>query len=106
MFMEYYVPIKRMSPRYKWFMYMDAADEYHADSLLQKNNVHAKFADNVWVSPDGRYRFVYCRVPKSEVSQFEKAIGELPYRMLVLGYEDYTDYWQQMMSFFEENKRK
>ena len=104
--MDYYIPIKRASPVYKWFMYMDAADEYHADSLLQKNNVHAKFADKVWVSPDGRYRFVYCRVPKSEVGRFEKAISELPARMLLLGYDDYIDYWQKMMDFFDKNKRK
>lgn len=103
--MNYYIPIKTFDPIRKHFMYMDAADEYHADSLLQKNNVHAKFSDKVFVSPDGRYRFVYCSVPKAEVGRFEKAINELPTRMLLLGYENYIDYWAEMMKFFEENRK-
>ena len=103
--MNYFIPIRKASPTRKYFMYMDAADEYHADSLLQKNNVHARFLDKVFVSPDGRYRFVYCNIPKAEVDRFEKAMSELPNRMLLLGYEDYIDYWEKMMKFFEENRK-
>ena len=103
--MEYYVPIKRPSPAYRWFMYMDGGNEYHADSLLQKNNVHAHFDKKVWRTPDGRYRILVCRVPKAEVGRFEKAISELPARMLLLGYEDYIDRWEQLMKTFEENKK-
>ncbi len=103
--MNYFIPIKKASPTRKYFMYMDAADEYHADSLFQKNNVHIRFMDKVFVSPEGRYRFVYCSIPKAEVGRFEKAMGELPTRMLLLGYEDYIDYWAKMMKFFEENRK-
>lgn len=103
--MNYFIPIRKASPTRKYFMYMDAADEYHADSLFEKNNVHIRFMDKVFVSPDGRYRFVYCSVPKAEVGRFEKAISELPVRMLILGYENYIDYWEEMMKFFEENRK-
>lgn len=103
--MDYFIPIRKASPTRKYFMYMDAADEYHADSLLQKNNVHARFLDKVFISPDGRYRFVYCNIPKAEVGRFEKAMSELSTRMLLLGYEDYIDYWERMMKFFEENRK-
>jgi hypothetical protein len=103
--MNYFVPVHTLNPTRKAFMYMDAADEYHADSLLQKNNVHAKFSDNVFVSPDGRYRFVFCTIPKAEVGRFEKAIGELPSRMLLLGYEDYIDTWERMAKFLVENRK-
>ena len=103
--MNYFIPIRKASPTRKYFMYMDAADEYHADSLFEKNNVHIRFMDKVFVSPDGRYRFVYCSVPKAEVGRFEKAISELPARMLILGYENYIDYWEEMMKFFEENRK-
>ena len=103
--MNYFIPIRKASPTRKYFMYMDAADEYHADSLLQKHNVHARFSDKVFISPDGRYRFVYCNIPKGEVGRFEKAMSELPTRMLLLGYEDYIDCWERMMKFFEENRK-
>lgn len=104
--MNYYIPIQRASLTRKYFMYMDAADEYHADSLFQKNNVHIRFMDKVYVSLDGRYRFVYCSVPKAEVGRFEKAMSELPTRMLLLGYENYIDYWAEMLAYFENNRRK
>lgn len=104
--MNYYVPIKKFSPTHRYFMYMDAADEYHADSLFQKHGVRVRFLKREWISPEGRYRFVYCAVPKSEVGRFEKAMSELPTKMLLLGYENYIDYWQKMMDFFEENRGK
>ena len=103
--MTYYIPIKRASIARKYFMYMDAADEYHADSLFEKNEVHIRFRNKVFISPDGRYRFVYCSVPKAEVGRFEKAMSELPTRMLLLGYEDYVDCWERMIKFFEENRK-
>ncbi len=103
--MNYFVPIRVFDPTHKHFMYMDAADEYHADSLFQKNNVHVRFLKGEYISPDGRYRFIRCRVPKSEVGRFEKAISELPTKMSLLGYENYIDYWQQMMEFFEQNRK-
>lgn len=104
--MTYWISIKTHSPTTRCFMYMDAADEYHADSLFQKNTVHVKFLGREYISPDGRYRFVTCRIPKSEVGRFEKAMGELPTKMLLLGYEDYIDRWEKMMQYFEENRRK
>ena len=103
--MDYFIPVKKFSPTHKYFMYMDAADEYHADSLLRKHNVHAKFFGNEWCSPEGRYRFLYCSVPKAEVGRFEKAMSELPTRMLLLGYEDYIDSWERMVKFLEENRK-
>lgn len=62
--MNYYVPLKVSSLRRKHFMYMDGATEYHADSLLQKYHVHARFRNTVFMSPDEKYRFVTCSVPK------------------------------------------
>lgn len=104
--MEYFIPIKKASPTRKYFMYMDGADEYHADSLFEKHQVHIRFLDKVYVSPCGRYRFVSCSVPKGEVGRFEKAMSELPARMLILGYTNYIDYWEEMMEFFKNNRRK
>ena len=104
--MSYFIPIRKASPTRKYFLYMDAADEYHSDSLFQKNDVHIRFMNKGFISPDRRYRFVYCSVPKREVGRFEKAVSELPARMLLLGYEDYIDYWKRMVDYFEQNKRK
>lgn len=100
------VPLKVHSVTRKHFMYMDSAREYHADSLLQKYGVHARFNNTVYVSPDNRYRFVTCSVPKKEVELFKQAISELPDRMELLGYSDYRERWDAMMKFFEENRGK
>lgn len=104
--MNYFVPIKIHSRSRKRFMYMDAVDKYCADSLLNKYKIHVTFPKYDLVSPDGKYRFIFCDVPKTEIPQFEKAINEMGNHMLLLGYKDYEDAWAKMMSFFEENKRK
>lgn len=87
-------------------MYMDGAQEYHADSLLQKYHVHARFKNNEFISPDSRYRFIVISVPKNEIEQFQRAMLELPSRMELLGYSDYRERWKSMMEHFEQNRGK
>lgn len=104
--MNYFVPVGLHSPTRRRYMYMDAADKYCADSLLNKYKIHATFPKYDLVSPDNKYRFIFCDVPKSEIPQFEKAMGEMGNHMLLLGYRDYEEACAKWMSFLEENKRK
>jgi len=83
------------------FAYMDAADIYRADDLFRKYRIHVRFKRE-WQSPEGRYRIVFCSIPKKQVSLFEKAMEELPKRMMILGYDDYEEVWCKTIKPAEE----
>ena len=91
-----YIELDGWRPFRKMFAYMDAADRYRADELLRKYKLQVKFK-NEWCAPDGRYRMIFCSVPKKQVEQFKAAMAEMPGRMLLLGYDDYIEYWNQTL---------
>jgi hypothetical protein len=79
------------------FAYMDASDHYRADELLRKYKLKVKFK-NEWCAPNNRYRMIFCTVPKRQAALFKEAMAEMPARMLLLGYEDYSEYWTEMLT--------
>lgn len=91
-----YIELSGWKPFRKMFAYMDAADSYRADELLRKYKLKVKFK-NEWTSPEGRYRMIFCTVPKKQAEQFKEAMEQMPDRMLLLGYDDYTKYWTRML---------
>ena len=40
---------------------------------------------------------ILCTVSKKQDSLFEEALAESPGRMLLLGYDDYSEYWTEML---------
>lgn len=91
-----YIELSGWQPFRKMFAYMDAADSYRADELLRKYKLKVIFK-NEWTSPEGRYRMIFCSVPKKQAEQFKEAMEQMPDRMLLLGYDDYSEYWTQML---------
>ena len=79
------------------FAYMDASDHYRADELLRKYKLKVKFK-NEWCAPNNRYRMIFCTVPKKQSELFKEAMAEMPGRMLLLGYENYSEYWTEMLT--------
>ena len=54
----------------------------------------------LWIlveNPNNRYRMIFCSVPKRQVALFKEAMAEMPGRMLLLGYDDYSEYWTEML---------
>lgn len=96
-----YIELDDWKPFRKLFAYMDTADIYRADELFRKYRIRVKFKRE-WQSPDNRYRIVFCSVPKKQVPLFEKAMEELPKRMMILGYNDYEDCWRRTIKPAEE----
>ena len=88
-------------PFRKLFAYMDAADSYRADDLFRKYRVKVKFKRE-WESPEGKYRVVFCSVPKGQIHLFERAMDELPKKMMILGYDDYEEVWRNTIKPAEE----
>ena len=91
-----YIELDDWMPFRKMFAYMDASDHYRADELLRKYKLKVKFK-NEWSSTDGRYRMIFCSVPKKQAQLFKEAMAEMPGRMLLLGYDDYSEYWTKMI---------
>ena len=89
-----YIVLDDWRPFRKLYAYMDAADSYRAPALFQKYGLRVRFRQE-WHSPEGRYRIVFCSVPKKQTATFAQAMTELPRRMLLLGYEDYEEVWQK-----------
>lgn len=87
----------------KLYAYMDTADIYRADELFRKYRVKVRFKKE-WQSPEGRYRMVFCSVPKKHAALFEQAMEELPKRMMILGYDDYEEVWYRTIKPAEESE--
>lgn len=96
-----YIALDDWTPFRKLYAYMDTADIYRADDLFRKYRVRVRFKRE-WQSPDGRYRIVFCSVPKKQSQLFEKAMEELPKRLLILGYDDYEEIWTRTIKPAEE----
>lgn len=96
-----YIELDDWVPFRKLFAYMDTADIYRADDLFRKYRVKVRFKRE-WQSPDGRYRIVFCSLPKKQVPLFERAMDELPKRLMILGYDDYEEVWHRTIKPAEE----
>ena len=96
-----YIELDDWIPFRKLFAYMDAADSYRADDLFRKYRVKVKFKRE-WESPEGKYRVVFCSVPKRQIHLFERVMDELPKKMMILGYDDYEEVWHNTIKPAEE----
>ncbi len=98
-----YIALEDRIPFRKLYAYMDTADIYRADELFRKYRIRIRFKKE-WQSPEGRYRMVFCSVPKKQASLFEQAMEELPKRMMILGYDDYEEVWRRTIKPAEETE--
>ena len=96
-----YIELDDWMPFRKLFAYMDTADIYRADDLFRKYRIRIKFKRE-WESPEGKYRIVFCSVPKRQAHLFEQAMDELPKKMMILGYDDYEEVWLKTIRPAEE----
>ena len=98
-----YIALDDWTPFRKLYAYMDTADIYRADELLRKYRVKVRFKRE-WQSPEGRYRMIFCSIPKRQDSLFEESMEELPKRMMILGYDDYEEVWHRTIKPAEETE--
>lgn len=87
--MEYdnYIPIEKISIRYKYFCFIDTK-EYLADALFIKHKVRVWFQKEAH-KPDTDYVFIFCKVKKSDTNRFLESLEELKKKMILSGYSDY-----------------
>lgn len=77
------------------YAYIDLGDHL-ADSLFRRQNISVKFEQEFSnkVSP---YRLVICKVLPWHREGFLKALGQLPNKMNLLGFNDYQDFCREYL---------
>ena len=84
-----YIPIKKRSIRYSYFMYFDK-EPYLADQLFIKYKIRVWFDEEIR-RQNWPYLSVICHVRKDDVPEFMNALEELKTSMLICGYMDYEE---------------
>lgn len=98
-----YIALDDWTPFRKLYAYMDTSDVYRADELFRKYRIRIRFKKE-WQSPEGRYRMVFCSVPKKQAALFEQAMDEFPKKMMILGCDDYEEVWRKTIKPAEETE--
>jgi len=92
-----YIPLKNFSLKYKYFCYFDTRD-YVADNLFAKNKYEKEAC-----RPDSDFIIVFCKVKKYEVGSFMNSLFELNNKMLLLGHNEYQDFYKNIYETIMEN---
>ena len=83
------------------YAYVDHSS-YLADSLFSKGSVALKYKGEM-LRKDSPYRIVFCRVWKKDTQKFEKAMGNLENKMLLMGHRDYPEFCETIEKLIEEH---
>lgn len=104
--MEYnnYIPLEKISLRYKYFCFIDTK-EYLADALFIKYKVRVWFQKEAH-KPNTDFVFIFCKVKKSDINKFLEALGELKKKMILLGYSDYQNFCKEYCEIFSGTERE
>ena len=81
------------------YAYFDTAD-HMADVLFDHYHVPVKY-EREFVNPVNPYRLVICKVLPWHRDNFLKALGELPNKMNLLGFNDYQQFCRDYLDYSE-----
>lgn len=84
------------------YMYIDHRD-YLADALFKQSRIHIRFKEE-FAHTNSSYCIIFCRVRKRDTAKFEAALGQLTNKMLLLGYTDYPEACNEIMTFLEKER--
>ena len=77
------------------YAYIDLEDHL-ADSLFRRQNISVKF-EQEFSNKVGPYRLIICKVLPWYREGFLKALGQLPDKMNLLGFNDYQDFCREYL---------
>ena len=84
------------------YMYIDHRD-YLADAIFEQDHIHMRFKEE-FAHNNSSYCIIFCRVQKRDIAKFETALGQLTNKMLLLGYTDYPEVCNEIMTFLEKER--
>ncbi len=94
-----WINITKSPALYCRYAYFDLQDHL-ADSLFARQNVTVKY-EQEFVNPINPYRLVICKVLPWHRDGFLRALGELPNKMNLLGFNDYQDFCRDYLDYSE-----
>lgn len=93
-----YIPLEKISLRYKYFCFIDTK-EYLADALFIKYKIRVWFQKEAH-KPNTKFVLIFCKVKKSDTNKFLEALGELNEKMISLGCSDYHHFCNEFCENF------
>lgn len=84
------------------YCYVDCHN-YLADALFDKRQIPVRFGDE-YRKDNKEYRVIFCKIKRKYKDQFEKALMELPNKMLLYGYKDYEKFCHEALE--DENEKE
>ncbi len=100
---RYYLHLDKFDPFHSYYAYFDVP-EYFADQLFIQHRVRVHFSGE-YQKEGKRYVVVLCRVRKKDEKRFLEALGELPRKMLLLGYTDYLEDCTELIERMEAQRQ-
>ena len=74
--------------------------EHLAEYIFFKHNIPVKFKHD-FSSPEIKYEVITCSIWWYDRQKFERALLELQNSMLIRGYNDYIDFYEDFVTSFE-----
>lgn len=92
--------LKRRSLLFNYYAYFDDTN-YRADQLFIDHKVRVFFGDE-FRHAFSNYCIIFCKVFKKDSEEFEKALSELPKKMLLCGHNDFVEYCESAVNAMRE----
>lgn len=99
----YYMHLERINPFYSYYAYFDVP-EFFADQLFIQHQVRVRFSGE-YQKKGKQYVIVLCRVRKKDEERFLEALGELPRKVLLLGYPNYLKDCSELIEHIEKQRQ-
>lgn len=100
---KHYLHLEKFSLLHAYYAYFDVPG-YLADQLFIQHQVRVHFSGE-YQKEGKRYVIVLCRVRKKDEKRFLEALGELPRKMLLMGYTDYLEDCTELIEHMEAQRQ-
>lgn len=89
-----YFRLEKFSLWFDYYCFVDAA-RYLADALFISHKVRVWFKQE-YLKEGTNYLIIFCKVRKKDKEEFLAALEELKSKTLLLGYNDYQDFCEEL----------
>lgn len=88
-----YIKLRKWSPLYQHYVYIDYADKSLADQIFIDNKISVKFKAD-YIKEGTPYTFVFCKVRRRDIKGFEQCLEALA-NVCDNGYTKFCDDWMR-----------
>lgn len=85
------------------YAYIDCR-ENAADQLFIDEKIRVRFGSH-YISTDKNYTIVFCKIKKKDREAFKRALGKMTNKMLLMGYRDYPEFCEELISSLTQERK-